>query len=194
MTTESSLAPTFTAFRGTSKVAAGDLKTVLLALKAQENEPQTELTLLFDDQTGRLTDFNLRGTPEQVAARAEQVMNPPARTGRGRPKLGVTAKEVTLLPRHWEWLEAQSGGASATLRRLVDEARKRDPGGEQLRLAQAATDRFLGVMAGDLAGYEEATRALYRRDHAAFEERLKLWPQDIRDHAKQLSQAVFEGN
>lgn len=174
-------------------MASGDLKSVLLTLKAQEQEAQTELTLLFNDQTGRLTDFLLQGTPEQVAARAEAATNPAPRAGRGRPKLGVVPKEVTLLPRHWEWLEAQSGGASATLRRLVDEARKRDPQGERLRAAQAATDRFLGVMAGDLPGYEEATRALYRQDQVAFAERLFGWPQDIREHALRLAQGAFVG-
>ena len=103
----------------------------------------------------------------------------------------MVAREVTLLPRHWEWLEAQRGGASAALRRLIDEARRADPEGERRRQAQAAADRFLNVMAGDLPGYEEATRALYARDGQAFAGHLAVWPPDIRAHAQALAAPAF---
>ncbi|MFY0534142.1 DUF2239 family protein [Nannocystis pusilla] len=47
---------------------------------------------------------------------------PPARTGPGRPKLGVVSREVSLLPRHWEWLERQPSGSR---RRCADSSRRR---------------------------------------------------------------------
>ena len=108
------------------------------------------------------------------------------RTGPGRPKLGVVAREVSLLPRHWEWLEQQPNGASAAIRRLVDQARSNDPGAERTRLAIEAASRFLSAMAGNLPGYEEATRALFGRDRQRFDELIGVWPKDIRLHAQRL--------
>ncbi|GAA5503604.1 hypothetical protein Dxin01_03363 [Deinococcus xinjiangensis] len=176
---------TYTIFGGVERLTTGSLRDILTYLKTQES---TVSPLIFDDHTGRQVDFDLSGTLEEVLAR--EVPTAP-KAGRGRPKLGVTAREVTLLPRHWEWLEDQRGGASAALRRLIDEARKRDPQGEQIRAAQAATDRFLGVMAGNLRGYEEATRALYNRDQTAFLQQCADWPEHIRAHALALAAPAF---
>jgi len=179
---------TYTAFVGVDRLASGSRDEVLAALKARFDRDPAALTLTFEDQTGTQVDFDLRGTPADVEARYRQA---PARVGPGRPKLGVVAREVSLLPRHWEWLEQQSTGASAAIRRLVDEARKRDPGEQHVRLAIEAAGRFLSAMAGNLPGYEEASRALYGRRRAQFDELIRDWPRDIRLHAQRLVGDVF---
>ena len=117
----------------------------------------------------------------------------PVRTARprGRPKLGVVAREVTLLPRHWDWLNGQPGGASVTLRKLVEEARRRSSATDQAREGQEAAYRFMSAIAGDLPGFEEATRALWRRDAARFEHETDAWPKDVRDHARALAARAF---
>src|SRR5690242_5597435 len=147
--------------------------------------------LTFEDQTGKQVDFDLRGTLADVLTRHAA----PARVGPGRPKLGVVAREVSLLPRHWEWLEQQPNGISAALRRLVDEARKRAPGKERARLAREAASKFMWAMAGDLPGFEEASRALFAKDQGRLERLIRGWPEDIREHLSRLVQeaARLEG-
>ena len=145
-----------------------DLNTrydVLSVLKSRFDHDAGTLFLTFEDHTGRQVDFDLRGTLADVRARYRPA---PARVGPGRPKLGVIAREVSLLPRHWEWLEQQPNGASGAIRRLVDDARKRNPDEQQARSAIEAAGRFLSAMAGDLPGYEEASRALYARNKNGF--------------------------
>ncbi|MFB9994519.1 DUF2239 family protein [Deinococcus oregonensis] len=184
--------PTYTAFHGSQHLITGVLRDVLTLLKTQAESLSTDPpVLMFEDQTGRQVDFNLRGTLSEVLEREAPLPAAPAKAGPGRPKLGIVSREISLLPRHWEWLEQQRGGASATLRRLVDEARKQSPGRERIQQAQTATDRFLGVMAGNLPHFEAASRALYARDQAAFTEHLSLWPDDIRAHALSLAAPVF---
>ncbi len=178
---------TYTAFVGDSLLASGNLEAVLEALKAHFDEGGATIPLTFDDQTGKQVDFDLRGTLADVQAR--YCMTP--RMGPGRPKLGVVAREVSLLPRHWEWLEQQPSGASAAIRRLVDEARKRDPSEQQARSAIEAAGRFLSAMAGNLPGYEEATRALYARKRKPFDGIVREWPKDIRLHAQRLVRSAF---
>jgi hypothetical protein len=153
---------------------------VLTALKTRTEEDS--LVLIFDDQTGKQVDFDLRGTLAEVLERYREA---PVR-GPGRPKLGVVAREISLLPRHWEWLEEQPNGASAAIRRLVDEARKREPREQEAKLAIAAAGRFLTAMAGNLPGYEEASRALYTRDKRRFGELTREWPKDVRLHAQRM--------
>jgi len=179
---------TYTAFMGTNLLASGTRDEVLAALKSRFDRDAGSLVLTFEDQTGRQVDFDLRGTLADVQAR---YCPGPARVGPGRPKLGVVAREVSLLPRHWEWLEQQPNGASAAIRRLVDEARKRDPGEQQARSAIEAAGRFLSAMAGDLPGYEEATRALYARKRKRFDDLIREWPRDIRLHAQRLVRGAF---
>ncbi|HEY0465406.1 MAG TPA: DUF2239 family protein, partial [Polyangiaceae bacterium] len=135
--------------------------------------------LIFEDRSGRQLDFDLSGSLDDVLARA---LPPPPRSGPGRPKLGVVSREVSLLPRHWEWLEAQPQGISASLRRLVEEARKRDPDEQRARKGREALNRFMTAIAGNRANFEEATRALFASDHARFEELIADWPEDIRAH------------
>jgi hypothetical protein len=168
----------YTAFKGTTKIASGELGQVLPELKNRFDADRSIMLLVFEDSTGRQVDFDLRGTEAQVLARA--VLAP--RTGPGRPKLGVVSREISLLPRHWEWLEEQPSGASAALRRLVDEARRREQGRNRVRLALDAAARFMSVMAGNLAGFEEATRALYAKDRVRLESLVSKWPRDVREH------------
>lgn len=173
----------FTAFEGAHHLASGSLIEVALAVKrAAEANPHGTL-LTFDDTTGAVVDLDLRGSTADIAARLTETMPP---RPRGRPKLGVVAREVTLLPRHWDWLARQPGGASQALRRLVDDARRADGGRTETRAAQATTYAFMAAIAGDLAGFEDATRALFASDHDSFATHTASWPPDIRSHAQAL--------
>lgn len=174
--------PIISAFSGFTLVATGRAPEVLLAaaaLSAGASQGEPPALLYFDEQTGRPLDFNLHGTPEQMLARELPSPEEPHRAGRGRPKLGVVSREITLLPRHWEWLEAQRGGASAALRRLVEEASRADAGQAQLRQTREAVGRVMGALAGDLPGYEEALRALYAGDDGRFLACISAWPPDL---------------
>ncbi|MCB9549210.1 MAG: DUF2239 family protein [Myxococcales bacterium] len=165
-------APRFLAFVGTDALADGPLATVVAAARAAHAAQPDRRVALYDAATGRALDVDLTtDTPP--------TLTPPA-PGPGRPRLGVVSREVSLLPRHWAWLSAQRGGASAALRRLVDAARKASAGDEEVAAAIDATHRFLWDLAGDLPGFEEATRALFARDLAAFDERTAAWPAGIR--------------
>ncbi|GGF28226.1 hypothetical protein GCM10011611_37820 [Aliidongia dinghuensis] len=176
--------PTATAFDGPRRIASGPLVAVALAVKAAIAAGAAGPVLTFDDRTGRVIDLDLRGSDAEIAARLGDAS--PAR-GRGRPKLGVTAREVTLLPRHWEWLAAQPGGASVTLRRLVDQARRADGDDSRLRAAREAAYRFMAAMAGDLPGFEEAARALFADDWAGLERHGAGWPADVRAYMLKLA-------
>lgn len=166
----------FTAFHGDIKCASGPLAEVALTLKALGAGG----VLIFSDRTGAEVDLDLRGTDAEVAARYAPPPAPP-----GRPKLGVVAKEVTLLPRHWDWLKTQRGGASATLRRLVEEA-AHDSRSAAKAAAEAAY-RFMSAMAGNRPGFEEAARALFAADGDRFAVLTEAWPVDVRDHARGLA-------
>ncbi|THF70259.1 DUF2239 family protein [Deinococcus sp. Arct2-2] len=188
--------PTYTAFHGSLHLLTGSLHDVLTELKTQADSLDAASSILiFEDRSGRQADFNLRGTLSEVLEREAPLpsapASAPAKAGPGRPKLGIVSREISLLPRHWDWLELQRGGASATLRRLVDEARKQNPGQERVQQAQAAADRFLGAMAGNLPHFEAASRALYARDQAGFVAHSADWPADIRRHALHLAAPVF---
>jgi hypothetical protein len=192
-----------TAFEGTHLFAAGPLIEVVLAVKNAIEGGSMGPVLVFDDTTGRAVDFDLRGTKSDVIARlskpsisgpesavsahpsAEQDAAEPR--GRGRPKLGVIGREVTLLPRQWEWLATQPGGASVVLRKLVDEAKRNNGGIHKLRAAQEAAFHFMSAMAGDMPGFEEATRALFANDRSRFEQQMSSWPGHVRDYAKRLA-------
>jgi hypothetical protein len=174
---------TYTAFLGDARVAHGTLAEVAVAVK---NLRADVPVLIFDDITGRQLDVDTRGSDAEV--RARYAITEPTR-GRGRPKLGVVPREVTLLPRHWEWLTKQPGGASAALRRLVDAAR-RENGAElraHTRAAHEAAYAFMHAIAGNYPGYEEATRALFANDRVRFTEQLAHWPHDVRAHAIKLA-------
>ena len=172
----------FTAFEGQAMIASGPLPEVLRELKTRFDRGESGSILAFEDRTGRQVDFDLRGTLEEVLLRALPPQLPPTRTGPGRPRLGVVSREISLLPRHWEWLEDQPNGASAALRRLVDHARSQDQAGNRVRLALEAAGRFMSAIAGNFPNYEESTRALYARDRSRLEDLIKNWPADIRLH------------
>ena len=176
----------YTAFRGLQRIAAGAANDLLNLLRDQ---PQGEV-LVFDDSTGSQTDLDFRDKSPEFAN--GQVSAPAGPRGRGRPRLGVIAKEVTLLPRHWDWLNVQPGGASVALRRLVDEARKTSGDRDRVRAAQEAAYRFMSAIAGNLPGFEEATRALFAYDRRSFTERIANWPEDVRDYAVKLAFADQE--
>ena len=183
-----------TAFAGPKRIASGAPEHVALAVKAASDADARHPLLVFDDATGQPIDFDLRGTPDEILERLRSKQTPqgePAR-GPGRPRLGVVAREVTLLPRHWEWLNAQPGGASVALRKLVEAARVTHAGADRRRLAQQATDRFMSAMAGNEFGYEEAARALYAGHRARFEQSMVSWPADVRGYALHLSSGAFD--
>lgn len=195
-----------TAFSGDRLLHSGPLAEVAIAIRRSGETDET--ILVFDDATGRVVDLDLRGADTDIV---ERLSHPPKaaagsdrpKTGatsglaaleegqeqksRGRPKLGVVAREVTLLPRQWEWLTTQPGGASAALRRLVDGARKAAHPHQEKQAAQEAAYRFMQVIAGNLPGYEEAIRALFADDRPVLEERTISWPSDIRAYALRLA-------
>lgn len=164
-----------TAFQGTRRFASGTLAEVAASIRDVAEGPM----LVFVDSTGRVIDID----PRFPIVEVEPVAPSEDARGRGRPKLGVVAREVTLLPRHWDWLNSRPGGASVALRRLVEDARRASGDHDRVRHAQEAANRFLTTMGGDRPNYEEATRALFAYDRRRFAELLAGWPEDIRDHA-----------
>jgi uncharacterized protein len=174
----------FTAFSGDRMIGRGDLRAVVAVAHAHREMP----LLVFEDATGRLVDLDLRGSLEDSVARLPPDLAP--KPARGRPKLGVTAREVTLLPRHWEWLAGQPGGASAALRRLVDQARRGAGGADEVRKAQETTYRVMTTLAGDFPNYEEAVRALFANDRARFHDLISAWPADVGDYIRGLSESA----
>ena len=182
-----------TAFDGERRLASGPLIDVAMAIKAATAAGAEGPLLAFDDATGAVIDLDLRGARADVAARlAAAAGGPPAPPrGRGRPSLGVVAREVTLAPRHWEWLATQPGGASAALRRLVEEARRASGPKDRERAGQEAAYRFMAAMAGDLPGFEEATRALFARDRLRFARYLAQWPGDVVAYATKLAEPAL---
>jgi len=189
---------TFTAFEGERRLASGPIDEVALAIKRVERQVSAPIAI-FDDLTGRSIDLDLRGSDAEIVARlanrletgkASDAVAPGGEPrGRGRPKLGVVAREVTLLPRHWEWLNAQPGGASVALRKLVEQARRANGDAERHRAARDAAYHFMSAMAGNLPDFEEASRALFADDRRSFTRLIAPWPADIRDHVVKLAYA-----
>jgi uncharacterized protein len=180
-----------TAFDGTRLLSSGPLIDVALAVKEATDSGAPRSILVFGDADGRVVDLDLRGAKADVVARLSQDPSPAADTaqprGRGRPALGVVAREVTLLPRHWAWLAEQPGGASVALRKLVEQARRTDAPRLQSRTARERAYAFISAMAGDMPGFEEATRALFADDRPGFEQHILPWPNDVRDYAIRLA-------
>ncbi len=147
------------------------------------------MVLIFEDGTGQQIDFAMDGPIEDVLTRA---MPERVQAGPGRPKLGVISREVTLLPRHWEWLEQQPNGASAALRRLVDQARAQEPDRQRARQAMDAAYRFMSAMGGNLPGFEEANRALFAGNREQFETQIQGWSPDVRAHLLKMASNAFQ--
>ena len=186
---------TFTVFEGVRRLAAGPLAEIAPVIQRAERQG-SEPIAIFSDVTGRAIDLDLRGSVDEMlvwlAKSAQKTEEQPPATeprGRGRPKLGVVAREVTLLPRHWEWLNAQPGGASVALRKLVDEARRANGDRDRQRAARDAAYHFMSAMAGNLRDFEEASRALFADDRRRLTGLIASWPADIRDHVVKLAYA-----
>lgn len=180
-----------TVFEGTNRIASGPLPEAALAAKQAVDKEHWLPILIFDDETSEPIEIDFRGTPEEVALRLQPPPAEPEPRRPGRPRLGVVAREVTLLPRHWEWLNQQPGGASVALRKLVEEARRANEGKDRLRQAQDAAYRFMSAMAGNERGFEEALRALFAGKADLFAAHTAEWPPDVRDHAAKLAARVF---
>lgn len=195
--------PQIVAFQGNRLIAEGSLESVIPEIRAAEGSDTPDSAVVFDATTSELVGLDLRGTVDESIARARAAIpggprlaaplqeDPGQPRGPGRPKLGVVAREVTLLPRHWDWLAVQPGGASAALRRLVDQARSANSGRDRVRRAQESAYRFMSSMLGDATGFEEATRALFASDRARFEANSESWPPDLRTHARRLASEAF---
>jgi hypothetical protein len=188
-------ANTYTAFEDHKLLSQGPLEDVVLKVKKRlEKSPESQI-VIYSDVTGKSMDFNFQGSEKEVLKRLEVYTTPEdskeTSIGPGRPKLGVISREVSLLPRHWEWLATQSGGASSTLRKLVEDTMKKTSGVTTLKAAQERTYKFMSVEAGDLENYEEVLRALYRKDKERFTTEMKNWPRDVQKHILELSKEVF---
>jgi uncharacterized protein len=178
------------AFSGSTCIASGPAAEVACAVKQFLDSSPDATVLVFDADTSEPVEFDLRGTAEQIVARMpvpEGEAAPDTPRSPGRPKLGVVAREVTLLPRHWEWLASQPGGASVTLRKLVETARKNTTGEDRVRRSQEAAYRFANAVAGNEPGFEESIRALYAGDRERFEHITQSWPEDVRAHARAVA-------
>ena len=173
-----------TAFDGSRRIASGVLPEVAARAKAAYDRGSS--VLVFDDETGEQIEIDYRGTLGDFLAR----LSPPEEArGPGRPRLGVVAREVTLLPRHWDWLNDQPGGASVALRKLVEAAARSEP--DRLRKGRETTYKFMSAMAGNLPAFEEATRALFAGDARRFRELTQAWAADIRNHSRRLAEPTF---
>jgi hypothetical protein len=194
--------PTFTSFDGWKRIAYGNLETNALAVKRAMEAGSSGPVLIFNDHTGCVLEVDVRGTDADALARLpKEAPNDEVKEsesveadrssfqprGRGRPKLGVIAREVTLLPRHWDWLSAQPGGASVALRKLVEEAKRCTATREERRRTQERAYQFMSAMAGNMTGFEESTRALFAGDANKFIELTAEWPGDVRDYALALA-------
>jgi hypothetical protein len=196
------------AFAGQVRIASGRLTDVAREAKRVMDGNDATTVLVFDAATSHQIEVDFRGTQDDVVSRLTAVPGPVATTDSappevenpeapgatrapGRPKLGVVAREVTLLPRHWEWLSEQPGGASVTLRKLVEEARRSTEGEVQKRRGRESCYRFMNAIAGNEPGYEEALRALYAGERERFQALTESWPPDVGDHARRLAEATF---
>lgn len=180
----------YSAFIDTKLLMSGPVQKVVLKVKRQQEKTPHKNILIFSDVTGGQVDFNLHGTEEEVLKRLEVFTTSKsdkneASRGPGRPKLGVVSREVSLLPKQWEWLNAQ-GGASAVLRQLVSQSMKQKEGKKEPRVYQDRAYKFLNVMAGNLENFEEVVRAIYKNDSKKVKALTKSWPKDIRSHGLKL--------
>lgn len=196
--------PICIAFAGQRRLAAGSPGEVALAVKAALAADDRQSILVFDGRTGRPIDFDLRGDAAAILARLAPAEAAAATDGTrqqdrgirqatrpGRPKLGVVAREVTLLPRHWDWLAGQPGGASVALRKLVEAARRQGTPTDDRRQAREAAYRFMSAMLGNEIGFEEASRALFADERNRFTALTAGWPADPRQHLLEMAAACF---
>jgi hypothetical protein len=179
------------AFEGTRRLAEGPLPQVAAAARAAMERGDHGPIQVLDAETSEPVEIDFRGSIADVVARLAASAPEPARARPGRPRLGVVAREVTLLPRHWEWLAAQPGGASVALRKLVEAARSSTGSADARRLAAERCYRFMHAVGGNLPDFDEAARGLFAADRAWFTASTAAWPEDVRDHAARLAERVF---
>ncbi len=179
-----------TAFAGNRRIASGTLSEVALKAKWVIDQGEQGPIIIFDDQTSEPIEVDFRGTSDEITQklgnRANVTVAVAEKRGPGRPKLGVVGREVKLLPRYWTWLDGQPGGASVALRKLVEAAKRSNHEKDRARQSREAVHKFMYAMAGNLPGFEEASRAFYRRNQERFDQIAELWPPDVRDHARKL--------
>ncbi|HMS28097.1 MAG TPA: DUF2239 family protein [Burkholderiaceae bacterium] len=200
-----------TAFKGNHCIAAGTLRDVALQVKNAMDDSAAndshEAVLIFNDQTSEVIELDWRGSVESFTNKfnlmaqqldsistkieTESTIEPMANKGPGRPKLGVVAREVTLLPRHWEWLASQTGGASVALRKLVEVARLSSESADRVRMSQNAGYKFMSTIAGHQAHFEEASRALFAGKQMEFAATIASWPIDVQTHLFKLLADAF---
>ena len=202
-TTDSNLElPLYTAFEGPKRLTDGGLHDVALKVKKALTRGEKAPLFIFDNATGKYLDIDFRGSAADVLARlatrgerasaaAVGPVTPDTPRSPGRPKLGVIAREVTLLPEQWDWLSSQPGGASVAIRKLVTEARRTSGPRDRKRRAQERAYQFALTMAGDEQGFEEAMRALFAGDAAKFATQIKTWPKDVRGHVQLLAAGAW---
>ena len=192
-----------TAFEGSRRIAAGELVDVALKTKAVLDRGGKGFVLIFNDLTSELIEVDFRGTAEDVRKRlikkdnisrfpAVQETLELAARGPGRPKLGVVAREVTLLPRHWEWLATQPGGASVALRKLVEAARRDNEGKDRLRACAGSGVPFHIRDGGERGRLRGSDAALFAGKQKRFEEMSETWPVDVREHGRKLAAVAFQ--
>lgn len=193
-----------TAFNGHRRIASGNLLKVASKVKEVIDLDEQASILIFNNSTSELVEVDFRGSMQDVlerlksateertfAANSSSDTDQRSPRGPGRPKLGVVSREVTLLPRHWDWLNRQPGGASVALRQLIEEARRINSDKDIVRQSQEVAYRFMSAMAGNFPGFEEATRALFAGDYVRFNSLVESWAVDIRDHARKLAENAF---
>ena len=192
-----------TAFNGNQLIASGNLLKVARKVKEIIDLDEQTSILIFNDDTSELVEVDFRGTMKDVlerlktataegeSANSSSDTDQRSQRGPGRPKLGVVSREITLLPRHWDWLNSQPGGASVALRKLVEKARRVNSSKDRVRQSKEVAYKFMSAMAGNFPGFEEATRALFAGDSVRFNSLVESWSIDIRDHARKLSEAAF---
>ncbi|MDB5575961.1 MAG: hypothetical protein JWR80_1137 [Bradyrhizobium sp.] len=192
--------PACVAFEGDRCIASGDLREVARAAKQTLDRARDASIIVFDGNTSATIEIDFRGSLADVLARLPDGASAPipaeavasaAPRGPGRPKLGVVAREVTLLPRHWAWLSRQPGGASVAIRKLVEQASRANEDKDRIRQAQEAAYRFMSVTSGNKPHYEEAIRALFAGDATRFEKLIAEWPDDIRSHTSMLAERAL---
>ncbi len=194
----------FTVFLDQKMLIRGNLSASVLAAAKAKMDDNHSRVVIYNDSSGKPIDVELQGSTEDIIKNIEgnpalhQYMIHPEKQAkkpkkRGRPKLGVTSKEISLLPRHWQWLARQKGSPSATLRRLIDESRKANMGRELVEQSRDAVHAFMWDMCGNFVNFEEATRYLFRNDFVTFYEKISTWPNDIKEHVRRLVE-IYRSN
>lgn len=178
---------TFTVFAGETRLAGGNPADVARAIKAVLQGGERRILRVFRDHDAMPATFDATLDVDAISNALLETRGGSGRRGQGRPRLGVFAREVTLLPRHWAWLSAQPGGASVTLRKLVDAASHAPFADREERPEAAGLDRFVTAMASMLPWNKEALRAFMLGEEERFVAISENWPADLRDYARQLA-------